>query len=902
MTGDRLMAVSERWFRLLLRFYPPDFRDEMGDAVVEAYRDRAREALLRGGVIRLAAVWLRALLDSLRNGPGERARPAASWRRSGNWGRDAELATRRLLRAPAFAAATLGTLTLGLGMFAVVYTVFQKVLIEPMPYQNPDDLYFVWRDYGPITEMKRGALAGPDIAELQKPSDVIEDAVALQPFLGGVFSLREDTDPMEIAVTVASPNLFDVLGARPALGRGFASNEVGPGRPEVIVLTHELWHRLGADPNIVGTEVRLRSRSARPFTVIGVMPPSFQFVRNEAIGPPQRADAYITFDVNLSETSPTAGGYSGLLRARHGTSPEAVAAAVDAAGRAVDARDFAGRGLRLYPVGLKADLVSRIRPALLVLGAAGVVLALMLLVNLASVLLARAAQREHEFAVSRALGANSAALMRGTLFEGGLLGLMGGALGALLAVWGTRALMALAPLELPRREAIAIDWGVGVVVVGLGALLGLLAAVVPATWAARASLQALLASSAVRGGGGHGRMRRGMIVAQVALSLVLLSSGGLVVRSLERLLRADPGFRSEGVLSVRIRTPPEFFPQISDAVGFQDRVQKALAALPGVTGAGAANALPLTSSATQMMIQIPGAPGNTGDAERDAQLVDVVAARAGYVEVMGMRLLAGRTFEEARRPEVREAMMDSSLAQRFFPGTNPLGAQIPYGNPRAPGLAQASLTIVGVVEQARLYDIHQDGRPQLFVRAEDWGFRPLFYVIRTDRRAPHALLPEVRAAVRQLDGRVAVGDPRTMEEIVANALRQQRTSAALITAFALGALMLAAMGLFGVVSGSVTRRRHELAVRLALGADHGRVLRLVLGEGALLVGIGVLIGIPGIYAAGGLIRGVLVGVSPSDPLTLLAVALGLGLVTLLTCYVPARRVLKIDPAQLLRQE
>jgi putative ABC transport system permease protein len=384
-----------------------------------------------------------------------------------------------------------------------------------------------------------------------------------------------------------------------------------------------------------------------------------------------------------------------------------------------------------------------------------------------------------------------------------------------------------------------------------------------------------------------------MIVTQVALSLVLLCSGGLVVRSLERLLRSDPGFQPLGVLSMRIRTPPEFFPKWTDSIAFHDSVQAALVALPGATAASASSTLPLTASATQETIRIPGAPGNTGDAERDALLVDVIAAKAGWIEAMGMRLLAGRTFEPALPAGVKEALIDSGVARRFFPGADPLGAKLPYGD--------SALTIVGVVQQVRLYDVHQDGRPQLFVRQEGLGPRALFHVVRSSR-APHTLLPEVQAAVRRLDARVAVGDPRTLDELVENAVRPQRTSAALIAAFALGALLLAAMGLFGVVSGSVTRRRHELAVRLALGAEHARVLRLVLAEGALLVGVGVLIGAPFVYAAGGLIRGVLVGVSPSDPFTLLAVALGLALVTLLTCYVPARRVLQIDPAQLLRQE
>jgi putative ABC transport system permease protein len=413
-----------------------------------------------------------------------------------------------------------------------------------------------------------------------------------------------------------------------------------------------------------------------------------------------------------------------------------------------------------------------------------------------------------------------------------------------------------------------------------------------AAWAARASLSSILAGSAVRGGGGQGRLRRSLIVAQVALSLVLLSSGALVMRSFERLLRADPGFQADGVFTVRVRRPPEFFPQMSDVIAFQDHVQRALAAIPGVTGASAASALPLTATAFQSTITISGAPGNTGAAERDKALTDMIAVRANYVEVMGMRLIAGRTFTEFRQNDVTEVMIDTAIARRFFPDGNAIGATIRSG--------ERPFTIIGVFNQARLYDVHADGRPQILVRAE-LGFRPLFYVMRTTRE-PHSLLPEVQSAVHRIDPRVAVGDARAMDDIVQASLSPQAIGGALISAFAVGALLLAAMGLFGVVSGSVTRRRRELAIRLALGADHGRVLRLMLKEGALLVMAGLLIGAPGIYIANRMIRGLLVGVSPSDPLTLLAAALGLMLVTMLTCYVPARRALRIEPAQLLRHD
>jgi putative ABC transport system permease protein len=328
-------------------------------------------------------------------------------------------------------------------------------------------------------------------------------------------------------------------------------------------------------------------------------------------------------------------------------------------------------------------------------------------------------------------------------------------------------------------------------------------------------------------------------------------------------------------------------------VPLQDRIEHELGAIAGVTGISATSALPLTALTGQNTLTMPGAPGNTGQADRDTPLVDYIGARAGYAEAIGARVITGRSFDRVRRSDLREALIDQHLAAQFFPGRSPVGAKIPFRD--------NTLTVVGVIQQTRMYDVHRDGRPQVFIRAEDWGYRGLFYVLRTERE-PERLVPEVRAAVRRVDSRLALTDVRTMDQIVENSLRQQRLSAVLIASFALGALVLATMGVFGVVAGSVARRRHELALRLALGADHGRVLRQVLAEGAALVGIGMLIGVPGIVLARELLRGILVGVSPSDPLTLGAVAVGLAFVAIVACYLPARRVLRIDPAQSLRFE
>ena len=889
--GGRLARASERWLRLLLRLYPADFRDEMGDAVVETYRDRCRAAVRAGGVPALAGVWLRALADSARNGLGERARPGVAWRRGGNWGRDTERAIRRLVRAPLFTLSMLATLTVGLGAFATVYAVVQKVLLAPLPYERPGDLYFVWRDYGTVVDLKRGNLAGTDIAALEAAGGVIQDAVGLD---RGQLTLAEAGagagEAEEIDVLFTSPDLFDLLGVRPLLGRDFAPEETGPGRPALIVLGHDLWQRrFGGDRSIVGKDLLL---NGEPFQVIGVMGPDFRFLKHGGLGEPERSDAYVTHPINLAETDPGNGSYAGLVRARGGTSPEAVTAAVTAVGKMVDERDFEGRGIRLYPVGLESDLLTPVRAPLQVLGAAGVLLVLVLGVNMATLLLVRAAQREREFAISRALGANRVALLRAILLEAGLLGMIGGACGALVAVWGTRALVSLAPMDLPRRETIAIDWPIAAVVIAVGTLLGLLAGSLPAVWSTRAQLATLLRNVAVRGGGGYGPLRRAMVVVQVALSLVLLSAGGLVVRSFDRLLRADPGFSPAGVLTLRVPIPVARYPQDTQALALHERLHAELASIPGVRAVGAATALPLSSDADQRTVRFPGAPGNTGEEEHDRPLVDYMSARAGYFETMGIRILAGYAFGPSRPVGRREAVIDPTLADQFFPGRSAVGATLRFG--------RDTLVVVGVADHARMYDVHQDGRPQLYVRDENYTSHTLSFALRSGRSLP-GLAPEVRAAVRRVDPQLAVSDLRPMDELVGEALRQPRLSAVLLSGFALGALLLAAMGLYGVVAGSVSRRRHELAVRLALGADHQRVLWLVLRESARLVLLGLLIGVPGIYFAGRLLGGVLVGVSSFDPATLAAVAAGLALVAAVACYVPARRVAGIEPAQSLRE-
>jgi putative ABC transport system permease protein len=880
---------DDRWFRLLVRLYPADFRDEMGDAIVAAYRQRAIEARRRGR-LQWAALLIRALADTVRNGLAEHFRPAAVWRRAGGWGRDLAMARRRLIREPLFVVVTVATLTVGLGAFAVVYATIDKILLEPMPYRAPENLYWVWRDQSAHSGLARDMVSGPDVAELQRAGGTIESVAGIQLAMP-TLSPTKDGEPQQIVLMPTTNNLFDLLGVAPALGRSFTADETGSDFQPVVILTHALWSRLGADPGLVGRDVWL---SGAPYKVVGVLPESFRFGRHSLVGPPIEADVYVPLRANPADQNPNGAAYAALIRVTGGTTPEQALAAVEAAGRAVNERHKQNRPFRLYAVGLHDDLVARVKPVLAALALAGGFLLVVLGVNLTSLLLSRAAAREREVWVSRAIGANQSAITRIILAEGLFLGVAGGITGAVAGHWGTRLLVALAPADLPRLHTLALDWRIAMVVVAVGGVLGLVAAVMPAAWASNASLASLLSNMAVRGPAGVTPLRRAMIVTQIAVSLVLLSAGALVVRSFERLLAAEPGFRSDGVLTFTVAMGPRLFPKPEQVMLFEDRLEAALRELPGVIDASATNSLPLLGQTAQGHITAPGAPGNTGDQVSDAPTVDVVQTRASYASLMGIRLIAGRGFETARRKGVHEALLDVRLARQFFPTGSALGSTLILDK-----VDTQPLTVVGIVAPARLYDLHDDGRPQVYTRAEDWTPYTPSFVVRTSGD-PSALGAAVARTVRQVDPRIPISNVKPMDEIVDAALRQPRISAVLIAGFAVGALLLVAMGLFGLVAGAVSQRRGELAVRLALGSTHGGVLRLVVGEAARLVAIGMLIAGPGVYAAGRLLRGLLIGVSPLDPAALAMAVAGLALVTMLACYIPARRVLRLDASPLLR--
>jgi putative ABC transport system permease protein len=760
-------------------------------------------------------------------------------------------------------------LTIGLGAFAVVYTAVDKILIEPLPYEHPEDLYLVWR------KSERFVITGPEAADLRQAGGVIERAAI---FRDAPFALAGGgtRDAMRLRGLSVSPEMFDVLGVRPTLGRVLRPDETGPASPDVIILSDSLWRRLGGDRRIVGQTLTI---GAQPFTVIGVMASDFRFTGANT----DPVDAYLPLYDGLPAQPPLVGDWGALIRVRQGSSPGVVQQELDRRSALVDARvNVKRRGLR--SVRLQDDMAAEIRPALEALAVAVGFLVLVLTVNLASLLLARAAAREKEFAVIRALGAGGVRIVRATLIEGALLGLVGAVIAAALGSWGVRVLVAHGPADLPRRESIFLDAHEAAVVITVGVVLGLLAAAAPAIWASRASMASLMATASVRGGAGTGRMRRGLVIVQVALSLVLLSAGALLAHSFERLLAADPGFRPHGVVTFGLGLSSSLFPDNASAYAFEDRVIQAVAGLPGVRRVGATTTLPLSGGGSVSWVFFTGQTDQGTAGYR-------IFIRAGYPETIGMRVIEGHAFEQMRQPGTREALIDRQMARHFFGGRSPLGATIQCDD--------RVLTIVGVVESPRLEYLHRDGRPQIFMRAEDFPERPWRIAARTDGD-PRALLSEVQAIVRRLDRRVPVSEVTTMDDVVAERRSRERTSAVVVAGLAIGALLLVAAGLFGMVTGSVTRRRGELALRLALGATHRRIMAMVVGEGASLMAIGSVLAAPGVYLSGQAMRGLLVEVSPFDIPTLAGVAAVLAMVGLLACYLAARPVTTIDPERLLR--
>jgi putative ABC transport system permease protein len=874
---------------LARRLVPPALRARVFDpALADARherhvrRRRARGFLSRAGVELLFGLRLLALVRECRAMARDARQPFdLPPRRQLMIRQDFVFALRMLRKAPGFTAAAVFAMALGIGANTAIFTVVKQVLLQPLPYPDPARIVDVSETHqGRVT-----SVSPPNFADWRAQNGTL-DAIGI--YTDTVLTLSGGTEPLRVSAALIDAAVLPVLGVKPVLGRVFTEEDTRVGARRVVLLGHGIWQRLyGSQRAIAGQTITVEGR---PFEVAGVMPAGFDF--------PGEAELWVPFALtpgDLADSQRGAHYVSAVGRLRRGVSVEQARDDLDRIEQQIARQHpdkLAGYGIAVAP--LLDSMVDAVQlPLLILFGAVGFVL-LIACVNVSNLLLARATTRTGEIAVRSALGAGRWRLVRQLLAESVVLSLAGGAAGLLLGSWGVRALMAVAPPDLPRAAAVGMDASILVFSVALSLVAGIVFGTAPAIVASRPDLTAFLKDVRRDGanGGGRGRLRAALVAAQVALALVLLAGAGLAARSFNRLLHVDPGFQPEGVLSFRITLPDAIYPTPESYTQFYRDYVDRIRQQPGIVAAGGVSMAPVTRAGFGGSFTIVGRPA--GSDEGNAQIRSVTP---GYMETLRIPLRAGR-FVEPRDSEsaARVALISESAARRFWPGENPVGKQLRlHVNERVP----APREIIGIVGDVRTRGLELDPVPVVYVPHAQYGAESMTIVART-AGDPMQALPQLKSILKSTAPGVAVSRARTLDQAVASNVAEPRFRTLLLSIFAIVSVALAAVGLYGVVAFSVNQRRAELGLRIALGADPSSVLRLVLREGMTPVAAGILIGLGGAAVLARVMKTLLFNVDTLDPLTFGSVALVLTVVAFAACYVPARRATTVDPATALR--
>jgi len=802
--------------------------------------------------------------------------------------RDVKFALRGLAKHPAFTAIAVVTLALGIGGSTSIFTVVNAALVRGLPYKSPDRLYHIWEQV-PKQEFPKREFSYPDYQDYQQ-NNVFEGLAA---YTGGGAILSGQGDPESLNAPRVNAAFFSVLGVDPLLGRTFQSGEDTQGGPKLTVLTYALWQRhFGADPNIVGRALTLNGES---YTVIGVLPASFQF----ALRP---ADLFLPYQPTQNQlTRRYMHGTNLIGRLKPGkTADEAQSELNLIAGRIEQQFNDSHAGVKARVVPLQEEIVGNVRPILLVLlGAVGFVL-LIACANVASLLLTRSLARQKEVAIRSALGASRWRVIRQLLTESILLSLAGGVAGLLIAFWGVPALVAVLPQSqlnaMPFLKSLNIDASILAFSFGLSLLTGLFFGLAPALQSSKLDLNEALKEGGrqTSAGSGH-RLRSAMVVSEIALAVVLLIGAGLMMKSLLRLLQTNIGFQTENLLTMTVIVPPSKYTEVNQQINFNDQLRQRVQALPGVAAAGTVNILPVNSGNTTRFI-IDGDPIPAPGKETEANIRTV---SDDYFKTLGVPLLAGRMFDERDtndKPGV--VIIGKTIADRMFAGRDPVGRLLKYSSIQGQGDL-----IVGVVGDVKITGIDEALRPVLYYpfRQSSSTFANLVARTNTD---PNALAAAIRSEVRNLEPDAAILNVRTMDEMIAQtpASFMRRFPALVISIFAGIALLLASIGIYGVVSYSVSQQTHYIGVRMALGASPSDILKMILKQGLLLALLGVGIGVGAAFGLMRLLSTLLYQVSATDVSTFAIVTGTLFAVALLACFLPARRATKVDPLVALRYE
>jgi predicted permease len=808
---------------------------------------------------------------------------------------DIRYSLRRLLKSPGFTLVVILTLALGIGANTAIFSAVNAVLLRPLGYGDPGRLVTIEHLYPSLGGMK-APVSVPGFLDYQRASSMESMAVEVN----WAANLTGQGEPERLQGARVTGRLFTTLAVPALHGRTLLPGEDSAGREHVVVLSYGLWQRLfGAAGDVVNRSMALNGET---YQVVGVMPREFHDPQNRNVDlwvplvfrPDQMTDDQRTTEfLNL------------VARVRPGVPLPRAAAEIRTMAEQLKRRypDSYPPDWSLVTTPLAQHMVGDVRPDLLVLlGAVGFVL-LIACANVANLLLARAAARSKEIAVRTALGASRDRLIRQLLTESVLLALIGGVLGLFLAFWGVRAIIAINPANLPRADEIGVDGPVMVFTLMVSLLTGLLFGLAPAVHTAATDLHGMLkeggrGSAGDRGGQG---LRRMLVIAEVALSLTLLTGAGLLIKSFARLQGVDPGFNPDRLLTFNLSLPPARYPSDTAQIAFFDQVFPALTAVPGVRAAGAASVLPFSGGWTTGGFQIEGyqpppkQPGPWGD-------IRIVSP--GYFQTLGIPLRRGRLLEDQDRSGSLEvAVIDDEFVRRYWPHDDPIGKRFTFGAPA--GATDTTLRewiqVVGVVGHTKQEGLDAENRLQLYLPYRQAGRAMLTFAVRT-AGAPEQYVNQVRRAVQSIDPEQPLSNIRTMDELISRSVGQRRLSMMLLSLFSGIALVLASVGIYGLMSYSVAQRSRELGVRIALGAERLDVLRLVLRQGMSLALTGIVIGVGAAFGLSRLIESQLYGIHATDPTTFIAVAVLLGVTALTANLIPAWRATRVDPAVVLREE
>jgi putative ABC transport system permease protein len=796
---------------------------------------------------------------------------------------DLRYAVRLLFKSPSFTWVAILTLTLGIGANVAIFSVVNGLLIRPLPYPDADRLHMVWQDL-------RAQGGPPD--EWMSPANYFDWRSRATSFEElAVYGLSAPTltgeggEPEQLRGFTMSYGMFRVLGVSPAVGRDFTEADDKPGAPLVAIVSHGLWiRRFGADPAMVGKTITL---NREPVTVIGIMPASFR----SPFGTPD-----VWRPVRLDPAKAPRGSVflQGIARLKPGVSVEQTRAELGALGEAIAQEFPEEKGTRILLTTLHERVIGSVRtPLLALLGAVGLVL-LMACANIANLLLARATARSREVAVRIAIGASPSRLVRQLLTESLVLGGAGAVAGVVLSWWLLDVLLSMSPPGTPRLEGVRVDGVALAFAAGLALATSLVFGLAPAVHAMRSRVTEAL-NEGGRGGTGSRRAisaRSAFIVVEMALAVMLLVGAGLLMRSLTNMISVDPGFQPGRLLVAGLSLPPAAY-QTDDQVrnfyaGLLDRMQET----PGVDGAGFVSVLPFSGNDTDTTFFLEGQPEPTEPGTSPTAWFRVVSA--GLFRAIGMRLEAGRFIEPTDTAATeRVVVVNRALANRYFGGANPVGRRIMLGRDRP-------TMVIGVVADVHHRSLRENPLPQMYLSSAQMPRRAMTVVVKTSRE-PASLAPALRAAVAALDPSLPVANVNTMESLVADSLALPRLLSNLMAAFAVAALLMAAIGIYGLMSYSVSERTREFGIRAALGAGAGDVLRLVMGQAAWLTAVALGVGAAAAYGVGRLIGSLLFGVTANDAATFAGTALLLALVSLAAGVLPARRATRVNPVIALRE-